>query len=68
MRLQYTVGEAADLLALSRAQLYRLIETQEIASVKIGKCRRITNAQLDAFIRKVEQEQGFVRPKSYGSS
>lgn len=60
-RLMYTVEEAAELLSLSRSQLYRLIDVEELPSVKVGKARRITAEQLEAYIRKLEQEQGFTR-------
>lgn len=60
-KMAYTIEEASEILSLSRAQLYRLIELQELPTVKVGKCRRITYAQLEAFIRKLEQHQGFTR-------
>ena len=60
-KLAYTVEEAADLLSLSRAQLYRLIDLGELQSIKIGKCRRITWAQLESFVSKIEQNHGFIR-------
>jgi len=60
-KLAYTIEEAAELLSLSRTQLYRLIEVEELPTVKVGKSRRITFAQLESFVRKLEQENGFVR-------
>jgi excisionase family DNA binding protein len=60
-KLAYTVEEAGDLLSLSRAQVYRLIEVGDLDSVKIGKCRRVTYAQLEAYVSRVEQYHGFVR-------
>ena len=59
-KLAYTVEEAAELLSLSRAQIYRLIDFGELRSVKIGKCRRVTSAQLQSFVTKLEQNNGFV--------
>lgn len=53
-KLAYTVEEAADLLSLSRAQLYRLIEVGELPSFKIGRSRRISADQLAAFVRLSE--------------
>ena len=53
-KLAYTVEEAAELLSLSRAHLYRLIDLQEIGSVTIGRSRRITAKQLQAFINSLE--------------
>lgn len=60
-KLAYTVEEAAELLSLSRAQLYRLLDLEDLSSIKIGKSRRITYVQLEAFIKKLEQTSGFVR-------
>ena len=53
-KLAYTVEEAAELLSLSRAHLYRLIDTCELDSVTIGRSRRITHAQLTAFLSRLE--------------
>jgi excisionase family DNA binding protein len=60
-KLAYTVEEAAELLSLSRAHVYRLIELGDLQSVKIGKCRRVTCAQLEAYVSSVEQNHGFIR-------
>ena len=60
-KLAYRIEEAAELLSLSRAQVYRLVETESLPTVRVGRSRRITFAQLDAFVRKLEQSSGFVR-------
>lgn len=60
-KMAYTIDEVGELISLSRAQIYRLIESGEINSICIGKARRITYAQLDAFVLKLEQYQGFAR-------
>lgn len=60
-RLIYTVEEAAALLSLSRAQVYRLLDSLDLGSVKIGKCRRITKEQLETYVRNLELSHGFVR-------
>lgn len=57
-KLAYTVQEAAGLLSLSRAHLYRVIDLGEIGTVRIGRCRRITAGQLDEFLRRREAETG----------
>lgn len=49
-KLIYTVKEASSLLSLSRAQLYRLMDQGDIKFVKIGRSRRITAEQLQAFV------------------
>ena len=58
-KFAYTVEEAAELLSMSRSQMFRLIDLMEISTIKIGKLRRVTHAQLDAFLRKMEQANGF---------
>jgi excisionase family DNA binding protein len=60
-KMAYTIEEAAELLSLSRAQLYRLIEVEDLPTVKVGKARRITYAQLEQFVQCLEQSHGFVR-------
>ena len=52
--MAYTVEEAADLLSLSRAHVYRLLDLGELESVQIGRSRRVTAGQLDAFVRRLE--------------
>ena len=60
-KLLYTVEEAGGILSLSRTQIFRLIDLEELGSVKIGKARRISSEQLEAFVRSLEQASGFVR-------
>lgn len=60
-KMAYTIEEAAELLSLSRAQLFRLIDLRELPTIKIGRSRRITYAQLEEFVQKLEQTNGFVR-------
>ena len=59
----YTIEECADLLSLSRSQLYRLADQGDLDSVKIGKSRRVTYTQLDAFVMRLEQSKGFAVTK-----
>ena len=54
-KLAYTVEEAAELLSVSRAHVYRLLDLQELASIYLGRSRRITVSQLAAFIKRSEQ-------------
>ena len=56
-KLAYTVQEAAEMLSLSRAHVYRLMEVQELGSVTIGRSRRITANQLVSFITTLEGRQ-----------
>lgn len=54
--MAYTVREAAKLISLSRSLLYRLIDLGEIQTIKIGRARRITSHQLEAFLKAREDE------------
>lgn len=56
--MAYTVSEAGQLLSLSRAQIYRLIDLGELASIKVGRSRRVTSKQLEEFLRCLEQRSG----------
>lgn len=51
-KLLVTVEEAAGMLSVGRSLLYRLVLCQEIASVKIGRTRRIPVTALEAFIAR----------------
>ena len=53
--MAYTIEEAGKLLSLSRAHMYRLIDRGDIASIKVGKSRRITSKQLEAYLNVLEQ-------------
>lgn len=59
--MAYTIEEACQLVSLSRAQVYRLIDVGEIQTIKIGKSRRVTSRALDAFILALEEQNGVVR-------
>jgi len=51
-----TVPEAADALGISRATIYRLLASGALASVTVGRCRRIHAKAIDAFVRRLEIE------------
>jgi excisionase family DNA binding protein len=57
MKYAYRVEEAAELLSLSRAHVYRLLEVGLLGSITIGRSRRITAGQLTQFIQKLETQQ-----------
>lgn len=61
-KMAYTVEEASELLSLSRAHVYRLIDLGQIETVTVGRSRRITSRQLDAFLLRLEQRNGPVAP------
>ena len=47
-----TVEEAADILSLSRSLVYVLMANHEIASIKIGRIRRIPMTALHEFVSR----------------
>ncbi|MFF0624711.1 helix-turn-helix domain-containing protein [Streptomyces sp. NPDC004296] len=52
-----TVDQVADRLRVSRWTVYNLIRSRELASLTVGRCRRITEAAVDAYISlRTEQE------------
>jgi excisionase family DNA binding protein len=50
----YTVEQVAKMLNISRDKVYYLLRTRQLRSIKIGKSRRITDAQLAEFIATLE--------------
>ena len=48
--LLLTVSQAADRLELGRSLVYELVMRGEIASIKVGRARRIPTAALDQFV------------------
>jgi excisionase family DNA binding protein len=55
-RLAYTVKETAHLLSLSRSLVYELINAGKIETIRIGRARRITSRQLEAYINGCEEQ------------
>lgn len=53
-RLAYPVNEAADLLGVSRSQLYELFSTGEVSSVKIGARRLVRHEALVDYLNRLE--------------
>lgn len=49
-KLLLTVDEAADMLSLGRTYVYQLVMCNKIASVKLGRKRRIPISALQDFI------------------
>lgn len=65
-RLAYTVKEAAMLLSLSRSLVYELINAGKLETIKIGRARRITSRQLEAYIQGCESSDTIEREKRHG--
>jgi excisionase family DNA binding protein len=51
-KILLTVGEAAVLMGLGRAYVYRLVMHGELASLKIGRNRRVPHWAQHAFIQE----------------
>jgi excisionase family DNA binding protein len=51
-RILLTVDEAAAALSLGRTYLYRLLMSQEIASVKVGRVRRVPISALTDYVAR----------------
>ncbi len=56
-KLLYTPIEVAACLGVGRNTVYELIAAGRLQSVKIGRCRRVARAQLDAFVASLSAEQ-----------
>ena len=52
----FTIKQVSQILNLSRTQIYDLIKTRELDSVKVGRSRRITESQLVTYIQKLEDK------------
>lgn len=55
-QLLYTLDDVAQVLRISRAEVERAIARHVMASVKVGRLRRVTHAQLQAFVRDLERQ------------
>ncbi|MEU7807892.1 excisionase family DNA-binding protein [Micromonospora chalcea] len=51
--LLYTVEEAAKELRIGRTQMFALLGSGRVRSVKIGRSRRIPRAALDAYVAEL---------------
>lgn len=54
-KLLFTVTEAAAVLSMSRASLYRLIRGGEVPTLKIGAMTRVTAAALDSYVSSLQR-------------
>lgn len=50
--LVYTPDEAAQFLRLSRSRIYELLDENNLASIKIGRSRRIHRDELERLARE----------------
>lgn len=54
-RLLLSPGEAARLMGIGRTKVFELIRTGQLASLRIGRARRIPRPAIDAFIEALTQ-------------
>ena len=45
--------EAADVLGCGRSHIYRLIQSGEVRSVKVGRLRRVPSSEVEAYIESL---------------
>jgi excisionase family DNA binding protein len=55
-RLLVTLEEAARVLSISRSQLYKLLNSGHLASVHVGRSRRIRMRDIENFVDRVSDE------------
>ena len=68
-QLAFTVAEVAGIFSVSKRQVQYWIASGELSSVAFPggdsrRLRRITQAQIEAFVRGAELQVGFRRPKA----
>lgn len=52
-----TVQSAAELLAVGRSTIYRLMNSGELLSVKVRGATRITQSELERYMRSLKEER-----------
>ena len=57
-KLLVSVEEAAQMLSIGRSLVYKLVLSQQVLSVKIGRTRRIPVFALEAFIARQSEKPG----------
>jgi excisionase family DNA binding protein len=58
VKLLLTIPETSDALGLGRSAVYELLLLGEIASIKIGRARRVPLKALEDFVARRLGEQG----------
>ena len=51
----YKIDEVIKMLGLSKSMIYRLMADKSLKFIKIGKSTRFTNAQINDFVKSLEQ-------------
>ena len=55
-QLVLTIQQAAEMLAVSKSTLYRLINNGEIETIRIGSLQRIRPSALDRYLDRNERD------------
>jgi excisionase family DNA binding protein len=50
MERLYTVKEVQEILKVGRSFAYKLVQTGEVKSVRVGRCVRVRGSDLQAYI------------------
>ena len=53
-QLLFKIEEAAKVLGASRSTVYRLMNSGQLVSIKVGSSRRVTRQALDRFVKAME--------------
>lgn len=56
-RVLLTVQEVAEALHVGRCTVYDLIRTNQLASIKVGRLRRVTEDAVRDYVRRTVEEQ-----------
>lgn len=56
-KLLHSPEEAAELLGVSRSQMFELIARRQVESVKIGRLRKVPRDALTSYIDRLRAEQ-----------
>lgn len=56
-----TVEQAADLLNVNKHTVYRLINTEQLPAIRIGKAIRIADDDLTAYLNRQRQGRSLIR-------
>lgn len=63
-RIAYQLDEAALALGMSRRQLYRLLDANELESFHEGRRRMVSRRALEAYVAKREEQARAERAKA----
>ena len=63
-----TAEEAAKVLRIGRSKLYQLLAAQELASIKIGRSRRVRMADVEDYIERLASCRRLLVPPQRGSA